>query len=47
MLKSPKRKTDFCSYDMDTVINVVPNPDIFRYSQFSIEYGRMSKWMSI
>ena len=27
--------------DMDTVINVVPNADIFRYSQFSTEYGRM------
>ena len=27
--------------DMDTVINVVPNADIFRHSQFSTEYGRM------
>ena len=26
---------------MDKVINVVPNADIFRYSQFSTEYGRM------
>ena len=26
---------------MDPVINVVPNADIFRYSQFSREYGRM------
>ena len=24
----------------DTVINVVPNADIFRYSQFSTDYGR-------
>ena len=27
--------------DRDTAINVVPNADIFRYSQFSTEYGRM------
>ena len=24
-----------------TAINAVPNADIFRYSQFSTEYGRM------
>ena len=28
---------------MDTVINVVPNAAIFRYSQFNTEYGRMFK----
>ena len=31
----------YCKLNMDTVINVVPNSDIFRYSQFSTEYGRM------
>ena len=39
-----------CVFDkifMVTVINVVPNADIFRYFQFSTEYGRMFTWMRI
>ena len=33
--------TQILNFPKDTVINVVPNADIFRYSQFSTEYGRM------
>ena len=37
----------FYIWTQSLMLYLIPNADIFRYSQVSTEYGRMFKWMRI